>query len=423
MQIDRMKKHLLDTISVDGDIIEFGVYKGNTFSHLVDFAKANGKMAHGVDSFKGMPQPTAEDKTVNNTIAHQKGKFAVDIQTVRNNLKKHADDTYILHQGWIPDVLAELPEKSYSFALIDLSNYAPTKHALAYIWQRMSYGGTLYFDNYIPHDNSACTRAINEFMAEREGEINVSRQMMINGIREKEVAIKCLRKELRPRNWQERSTPKRPIAIALVLKSGGLVYDHKYVNNLVDGIKSNLSIPHRIVCLTDNPSGLSSDIDDVVKFKHDWPKWWGKVELFRPDLFKDEQVFYFDLDTFVVDSLDELVFYDGEFCALRDFYHLSTMGSGFMSWHGPRTQRIYDEFKQNPNHYMQKFQSGGDQDFISYYKPSIEYIQDAFPNEVVSYKVHCKDKDMLPKNAKVVCFHGNPRPHEAKGNIGKYWKQ
>jgi hypothetical protein len=97
------------------------------------------------------------------------------------------------------------------------------------------------------------------------------------------------------------------------------------------------------------------------------------------------------------------------------------MGSGLMSWHGDRVLRIYDEFKQNPNHYMQKYLSGGDQDFISYYKPSLEYFQDAFPGEVVSYKVHCQDA--LPQNAKVVCFHGNPRPHEITNNLGKYWKQ
>ena len=420
MQINRMKQHLEDSRNVEGDIVEFGVYQGTTFSHLVAFAASTDKTAYGIDSFQGLPPPIPKDRNSNNTLPHAKGKYKATLKEVTDKLTAFPEESYNVLAGWIPEVLGELPDVSYSFALVDLINYTPTRQALEYVWDRMSYGGTLYFDNFISHENFGCTAAIKEFMEDHKDEMLASRQMMINGIREKELAIKCLRKARRPRNWNDDQLIKRPISIALVLRTGG-IYTHKYVNNLVDGIKSNLSVPHRLVCITDDKRGLSSDIDDVIRFKHNWPKWWGKIELFRPGLFTGEQVFYFDLDTFVVGNIDNVVKYDGEFCALRDFYHLSSMGSGLMSWHGDRVLRIYDEFKQNPNHYMQKYLSGGDQDFISYYKPSLEYFQDAFPGEVVSYKVHCQDA--LPQNAKVVCFHGNPRPHEITNNLGKYWKQ
>jgi len=216
-----------------------------------------------------------------------------------------------------------------------------------------------------------------------------------------------------------------PPMMKIVLKTGGGVYDYKYVNNLVEGIKNNLSIDHRLVCLTDNSKGFTKSIDEVIRFKHDFPKWWGKIELFRPGLFEGQQVFYFDLDTFVVGSLDEIVFYDGEFCALRDFYHLHKMGSGLMSWHGDRVIRIYDEFKENPRRVMDQFAGEGDQGRINKCKPPMDYFQDAFPNEIVSYKAHCvvSNKPVLPKNAKVVCFHGNPRPHQVTDSFRQYWKQ
>ena len=219
-------------------------------------------------------------------------------------------------------------------------------------------------------------------------------------------------------------TSNNLITFALVLKTGGEYYDYKYVNNIVDGIISNTTVPYRIVCLTDDKRGLSSDIDEIIRFRHNWPKWWGKIELFRPDIFQDGQVFFLDLDTFIVGNLDELVSYRGEFCALRDFYNQDVMGSGVMSWHGSRVTRIYEAFCKNPEHFIHIHKIGGDQEFIRQEKPSIEYFQDVFPNQVISYKIHYNAPDgELPNNSRVLCFHGTPKPHEITSNLKSYWKQ
>lgn len=214
----------------------------------------------------------------------------------------------------------------------------------------------------------------------------------------------------------------RPITIAIVYKSGGDIYDHTYVNNIVDSIRFNLDVPHKIVCLTDDNRKLTQEIDELIKFRHNWPKWWGKIELFRRDLFKGEQVFFFDLDTFIVGSLNNIVRFVGSFCALRDFYRPHIMGSGFMSWNGSGVYRIYDEFVQHDRKYINNTPEG-DQAFINLYKPCIEYAQDIFPDEIVSYKVHCLrgTQATLPEKAKVVCFHGKPRPHEITTEFKKYW--
>lgn len=423
MQINRMKAQLNDSLNVKGDFIEFGMNKGTAFLHLAETASSHGRMAYGIDSFEGLPEPTNEDRNTRGTVVSPKGKFKADYKVVNATLNhKINGDNYKIIKGNVPDVFNELPDTSYAFAIINLKQYKPTIETLKYIWGRMSYGGALYFTDYTPKENCAATKAINEFKELHEDETVVSRQMVVNGVREDELAIKCLRKEIKPEAWNFEGDLKRPIVFALVLKTGGPIYNHKYVNNIVNGIKSNVTLPHRIVCLTDNASGLSKDIDEIIPFENNWPKWWGKIELFRPDLFKDEQVFYFDLDTFIVNNIDGIIRYDGEFCALRDFYHLNTMGSGLMSWRGDRVHSIYRTFKSNPNHYMKQFEVAGDQAFINIFKPSISYFQDIFPNEILSYKVHCTNKK-INKNAKIICFHGNPRPHELKDDLRKYWKQ
>jgi hypothetical protein len=219
------------------------------------------------------------------------------------------------------------------------------------------------------------------------------------------------------------TTDTNMVTIALVLKTGG-EYDYKYVNNIVKGIKKNTTVPHRIVCLTDNSDGFSSDIDATIQFEHNWPKWWGKIELFRPGLFSG-QVLFMDLDTFIVGNIDSILNYSGEFCAIRDFYNLDHMASGLMSWHGDRVNKIYDEFVKNPTHLMAVNNVSGDGAIIRKYKPSIAYFQDIYPNDVVSYKVHCVNQKevVLPSTAKIVCFHGNPRPHTINNNFSKYWEQ
>jgi len=427
MQIERMLKHLLDSSRIEGDFIEFGIYKGNTFMHLIDHATRLGKKAYGIDSFEGLAQPSKLDWSENNTLSYPKGKFAVPQQTVELQLKrKHPNGNFEIIKGFVPEILPKIPNNQYAFAIVDLVHYHPTKATLDYLWEKMSYGGTLYFDNYQANSTRLCSRAINEFIRSHKDEIIVSRQMMINGIREKELAIKCLRKELKPRNWSKNDLLKRPISIALVLKGGGAVYDHKYVNNIAEAIKDNVTIDHKVVCITDSPQNLSrTAVDKIIPFKHNFPKWWGKVELFRPDLFEGQQVFYFDLDTFVIKNIDDILMYDDEFCALRDFYHLHSMGSGLMSWHGDRVKRIYEEFLRNPKRIMDANAAAGDQAWISSHRPAFDYFQDLFPNEIVSYKRHCliDNNITVPSKAKIVCFHGKPRPHELNNSLKKYWKQ
>ena len=64
------------------------------------------------------------------------------------------------------------------------------------------------------------------------------------------------------------------LTIATVLKSGG-EYTPKHVRELREGISKHLSTPHRFVCFSDLPGKGY----EVIKLKHDWPRWWPKREV------------------------------------------------------------------------------------------------------------------------------------------------
>lgn len=176
---------------------------------------------------------------------------------------------------------------------------------------------------------------------------------------------------------------------------------------------------HRFVCLTDTPELFpGGTFVEGVKLKHDWPGWWSKLELFRPDIFEDgDQVLYFDLDTIITRDISTFEgAIDCDLLMLRDFYRPTThMGSGMMGWTAGQFTDLYRTFRPG---FFTTGSPKGDQQFIqSVIEPKrVRYWQDEFPDKVVSYKVHCPNGSLPPK-AHVVCFHGKPRPTD----VGDLW--
>lgn len=193
------------------------------------------------------------------------------------------------------------------------------------------------------------------------------------------------------------------LTVACVLKSGG-EYKPAHVDALAAGVARNLSLPYRFVCLTDlNVS------HETVPLRHGWPGWWSKIELFEQLI---SPVLYFDLDTIVVGSLDEIAF-GHRFTVLENFWRPDRIGSGMMAWDCDLS-RIYTIFRGNPVRFMDQYrtpENWGDQAFIKDHTPvEPERWQKKFPGKVVSYKRHVVEAGRVPAGAAVVCYHGQPRP-------------
>ncbi len=199
------------------------------------------------------------------------------------------------------------------------------------------------------------------------------------------------------------------VTIAMVYKSGGDVYDHAYVDRLSISISKYITIPKEVVLLTDVHSSFDN-VDRIVQFSHSFPKWWGKIELFRNDIFDTNMVLYLDLDTIILKNINNIAEYNSYFCGLLDFYKLSGFGSGMMLFNPHTHHNIYTTFIEHSQAYMTNCMYG-DQQFIQEQVSCIEHFQILFPNEIVSYKVHCMNNNHIPEYAKIICFHGNPRPH------------
>lgn len=188
----------------------------------------------------------------------------------------------------------------------------------------------------------------------------------------------------------------------------------EYVNVLRDMVSRNLpeGYPGRFVCVTDDPTGLDAGIE-TLPLPNDLEKWWGKLYLFKRGLFpKGERMVFLDLDTLIVGPLDDIVKYDGAFATLNDFYYPERVGPAVMMWEaGDYTESIWDEWVAfgKPRHPLGDLWWIGQLDQGRFAKKA-DKLQKLYPGSFVSFKANCNPYP--PRGARVICFHGNPRPHE-----------
>ena len=226
------------------------------------------------------------------------------------------------------------------------------------------------------------------------------------------------------------------ISIICVLKTGG-DYDKRYVFALLNACKKYINENFAFKCFTDDENFLK-DPDEgsiltyitnkkilfsMIKLEKGYKGWWSKFEIFRNKGIN----LYFDLDTVILSGLDEIIqivkeLKDTEFLAMKRLNPLrwereGMFTSGIMGWNGD-FRFMFDDFRYE-NALGPSIR--GDADIIykmlKHRNIIIQYLQDQFQG-LYSYKRHCLCK--IPEDAKIVCFHGKPRPHEVGG---VYWNE
>jgi hypothetical protein len=144
---------------ISGWQVECGCWKGLSCYMLNHQSKRLNPAHDGsgfmiIDSFEGLSQPTQEDSAkfslnpdlfVGDFIVPA-GTFDCPQDAVRRSLSEFPGIEY--HQGWIPDALSSLPEKTYSFVHIDLDLHDPIRGAIDYFYPRLAKGGVIVLDDY-----------------------------------------------------------------------------------------------------------------------------------------------------------------------------------------------------------------------------------------------------------------------------------
>lgn len=168
---------------LDGDYLEFGVYKGDTFSaayHLAQFNGPKNMRFLAFDSFSGLPEIKGVD---NEFKQYSQGQYAYGVKNFKNNILKRGVDLNKVEiiPGWFDQSLNnESVEKiklvSAAIIWVDCDLYESALPVLDFIKEFLQDGAVIIFDDWFcfrGHPERGERRAFREWI-EKNSEFTVS---------------------------------------------------------------------------------------------------------------------------------------------------------------------------------------------------------------------------------------------------------
>lgn len=150
---------------VKGDLLEFGVYAGTSFSNLLKIFRDTGviRKFYGFDSFEGLPAPDSEK----DQATFRQGQYRSSRTQAEATIAAAADGTENIElvEGWFSDTLPQYANivKEVAFCRIDCDLYSSTVDCLNFLKGRLVDRAVLYFDDWTYDVAKGETRAFFEF--------------------------------------------------------------------------------------------------------------------------------------------------------------------------------------------------------------------------------------------------------------------
>ncbi|KGJ15560.1 hypothetical protein [Paracoccus sanguinis] len=237
--------------------------------------------------------------------------------------------------------------------------------------------------------------------------------------------------------------------VLILCMKWGTLYGARDVNALARGVARHLARPHRIICFTDDATGLDPGIEARPLPALDLPPGsgdtrWRKLALFNPDLGLTGTALFLDLDLVIVGSLDPFFEVPGEVVILRDddlfrakplrrlnpardrFLHMVGNTSVFRYRVGahPQVVRAYlDDPAAAAARYEHEQQLVSDvldrQGALSYWPQGwcVSFKNDCVGRGLASW---CGDPE-APPGARIVLFAGSPKMADVLAGRGGHW--
>lgn len=207
----------------------------------------------------------------------------------------------------------------------------------------------------------------------------------------------------------------------------GKRYPASYVNCLWAMIQRNTKRDTRLVCFTDDATGIHPDVVPVPMpsfrlpaSKAELP--WRKVAFWQKHLEGIEgDVLFVDLDVVITGSMDEFFDYKPEatFCVIENWTQMGSKigNTSVYRFRVGAQSHIYDTMIADPDGVTSRFPNS--QTFISRTAKSIEFWPahwcESFKHTLMPrWPLNFVLTTKLPPETKVVCFTGKPDPDEAR---------
>jgi len=158
--------HLLSRIELEGDYLEFGVFRGETLRNAVRAARQGFRATKegrflgrfvAFDSFQGLPAVTSMNDRTNIYAAGEFAASRASFERTVASLRRHAAIEVV--PGWFADTLnagtaRRLRLEKAAFVNVDCDLYESTVTVLEFITPLLQTGTVLYFDDWFSQRGS-----------------------------------------------------------------------------------------------------------------------------------------------------------------------------------------------------------------------------------------------------------------------------
>ena len=172
-QIKNLVIYLNDSIenNVEGDVVEFGCYVGESTKYLMKTIVTNGsnKKLYVYDSFEGLPPLSKWEEGT----GWKAGTLVSTEEILKSNFDQNNLPYPIIHKDWFKNVPEnKIPEK-ISFAFLDGDFYDSIYDSLNKVFDKVSDGGYICFHDYQRADLPGVRAAIEDVFREKGIEYTV----------------------------------------------------------------------------------------------------------------------------------------------------------------------------------------------------------------------------------------------------------
>ena len=218
----------------------------------------------------------------------------------------------------------------------------------------------------------------------------------------------------------------------------GSLYGPEYVNTLYSMVKRNLNLEFKMICFTDDETGIRDEVTCYPIPEIDIPgnlpeRMWKKLTTFKEDLYGLKgTALFLDLDIVIVDNIDCFFELEGDFRIIKDpdmKYWRITGNSSVYRFEVGKHGYVFENFVENFDEIRKKHRN--EQEYLTWAiheKGLLQY----WPKEwCPSFKYDCHSKipfnfwkkPYIPENSKIIIFHGEINPHKAiQGGWGKWYR-
>jgi len=217
----------------------------------------------------------------------------------------------------------------------------------------------------------------------------------------------------------------------------GTKYGAEYVNRLYNMVNRHTTLPFKMVCLTDDSTGIDPAVQCLpippLALPEGSPeRGWNKLSTFEPDLYGLQgNALFLDIDIVIVDNMDCFFTHDGDFLIIHDWkrpWRITGNSSVYRFKLGAFPQ-LMPYFRANFDEIRKKFRN--EQAYLSWYVQQQGKLSYWPADWCKSYKYHCLrpipfaywQPPIKPEKAKIIVFHGEINPPDAiSGGGGKWYR-